>query len=244
MQKLNPNYKAFFLTSIFILLMLISWKCPLTSNLWQSIDIRLAYFFNSFIRYSAFAQNFWAFFNSSTADWLFDGVVLLFFLPYIFSHEKPLRLRAFIEVLILVSLFYILHVVFTICILKKLIVSRCSPSWTLELFDLSSVIHWTFVKVRSKSSFPSDHAYTVLISVISVFHLRGWKWGIYAFIISIPFLLPRSITGAHWFTDVFMGGFLISLFFLACIFYTGFLTYLTNRIFSFFKERKHGKNLR
>ncbi len=80
---------------------------------------------------------------------------------------------------------------------------------------ISEGIDWMFVKDYSRTSFPGDHAVIVLQWIGFLCFFGKLRFGIPATLIAGPFLLPRLIGGAHWFTDEFVGSGSIVLIFLA-----------------------------
>ncbi|MBE8190479.1 MAG: phosphatase PAP2 family protein [Candidatus Thioglobus sp.] len=82
------------------------------------------------------------------------------------------------------------------------------------------------MKDSSSESFPGDHA-TVLLTWLGYclfFRRNRWSWAA-AFLV-IFFSLPRLIAGAHWLSDVLVGGLAIALVALAF----GLFTPVLNRI--------------
>lgn len=184
----------------------------------QTIDIQAAYFFNSFVQTNPFWQNFWAFFNSRASDWLYDGIMIVFALYFILEKEHATRC---VKILLLGLFMLFCHNFFNHYLLQKVLaIQRSSPMDVLpDLFNLSSAIHWTRVKIRSATCFPADHAHTCCMFVIGMFHLMGRKRGTVALVLSVPFIMARLPTGAHWLTDILLGSLLLALFNLTWFFY-------------------------
>ena len=67
------------------------------------------------------------------------------------------------------------------------------------------------MKDASGRSFPGDHASVLLLWAIFLSPFaRGWRrwlvWGL-----TLLFILPRLVSGAHWLSDVLVGGLFLSL---------------------------------
>jgi len=229
--------KSLLISQFIIVFLLLSWNFPPLCHLWEKLDIAAAYFFNSFIQNHKISQNFWAFFNSSLADWLFDITMALFFLPYVFLAQKGQKLKRFIEISLIIFVIVLFYNLFNRGIFEKaIILSRESPFGVLpDLFSLNEVISWTHVKVHSSASYPGDHGYTICMFILSIYFLMGRRQCFFAFLASLPFLVPRLITGAHWVTDILMGSFIMALFILGWLFYTPLFTFLTSKIHSLIK---------
>lgn len=61
-------------------------------------------------------------------------------------------------------------------------------------------------KVTSKDSFPGDHAMVLLFSTVFISYYAGTIYGAISFLIAVIFIMPRLIGGAHWLSDVLVGG--------------------------------------
>lgn len=89
----------------------------------------------------------------------------------------------------------------------------------LEVWDL---------KDESKRSFPGDHASVLLLwgFFLSRFARSALQWLI-VWGVTVLFMLPRLISGAHWASDDYIGGVFLSLLALAWGFYTPYAAWFS-----------------
>lgn len=246
MENINRwQIKPLIYTHLFIFLLAFCYIVPPLRSVVIQFDIKMAYLINSLGKMGFFWQNFWAFFNSPGADWLYDFVMLFFILGYIFHKDEKTKSLKTLHIIYIVLLTIFSYLVINRIFFGKIIhPRRISPTGPLEdLFRLSSVVKWVKIKEYATSTFPADHASTVFMFVISQFHLRGKKWGFYASIASLPFILPRMIAGAHWWSDLFMGSLPIALINQAWLFYTPAFSYLTEKCRWFYGNKQTRKSI-
>ncbi len=216
------NIKVLLIPPTLALLLLLSWKIPLTASLWERCDQAIFSTLNPWIQTSKFWQHFWAFNTSRTMDWIHDvSVILFFFVPAWQPPEKKPRRKTAELLFSLAALALIIALVNGTLFPEFLHCKRKSPT-ALDptSFRLSSVIHWIKVKDLSYESFPGDHGTFILSFAFIAFHLIGRKAGYYAILYSVFFCLPRLITGAHWFTDIFLGSLSIATILTSLLFGT------------------------
>jgi membrane-associated phospholipid phosphatase len=83
---------------------------------------------------------------------------------------------------------------------------RLSPSLVLEpVYKLTELVPWITAKDASSRSFPGDHA-TVLLLFSVFMHVFCGKSYKLLYLLVVIFTLPRLVSGAHWLTDVLIGG--------------------------------------
>jgi len=83
---------------------------------------------------------------------------------------------------------------------------RLSPTLVLEPhYKLTELVPWINAKDASSRSFPGDHATVLLLFSIFIHAFCGRRYA-WIYILVIIFSLPRLVSGAHWFTDVMIGG--------------------------------------
>ncbi|MFS8563375.1 MAG: phosphatase PAP2 family protein [Rhabdochlamydiaceae bacterium] len=119
---------------------------------------------------------------------------------------------------------------------EHLKIPRASPSLVVTpCIRVSENIPWLKTKEKAGSSFPGDHATTVIFFAVSYTFFTGRRLGYYALAYAILRTLPRLIIGAHWFTDVFVGSGTIVLLFSSWALCTPFHFWVTSWIESFLK---------
>ena len=209
------NRKYFILVSILgILFLTSSWIMEPFKSFWVQLDTASFFFLNSWIKTSSFWQNFWALINHKYTDWVFDIVMLSFYIPYIFIGEKKTRLERAKNVLICIIAMALTILLINRYVARKWIhFHRMSPSLVFTHAPrLSEIVTWIKIKVTSRDSFPGDHGTTACIFAISTYLLMGRKIGLIGALVSTFFILPRLIVGAHWLSDVLVGSLSIALF--------------------------------
>lgn len=211
------NTKKFFIIQSLVLFLLLSlfWIEPL-QVLWQKIDSIVFRACNDYLRERPLQQVFWATSNIKITD-LFGALLLVsLFCTFIFEakgEERKRRIVAFLFTLVWfeVSILFCKQVLTPLCEYYK--ISRHSPTVDLHHFvSLSSVIPWLKVKDSSYFCFPADHG-AIVIQWCMLFCFFSDRFrGTVAFLSTLFLLLPRLISGAHWFSDVAVGSLSISLF--------------------------------
>lgn len=83
---------------------------------------------------------------------------------------------------------------------------RFSPTEFPGAVKLSELVSWIKTKDASARSFPGDHAF-VLFATTGFLRIVGGRWrGWSAAAMLVSLVVPRIVVGAHWFTDVAVGG--------------------------------------
>lgn len=233
------GYKRALLICVTFSLLLISFFSRYTFFI-RDIDITLAYFFNDIIRLHPSLHNTCAYLNSKMGNWIYDGVIVLFGVPYVFRGGKHRWLKRFIQILLIVAFSSFCFFVFNRYMTRHLHFKSHSPSGVLaNFFHLAPLIPWTKVKEFSSVSYPSDHGSTIFMFILTTFYLMGRRIGILSIIASIPFALPRLLVGAHWSSDLFLGSLPLALFNLSWFLYTPIFNTLVN----FLLRSIHGLNV-
>ncbi|MBS0586344.1 MAG: phosphatase PAP2 family protein [Verrucomicrobia bacterium] len=213
------------LSSLLILSLSLSifWITPLGRIIFYPIDVALAFAFHSLLKIGPFTWHTFAFFNSQKGDWLFDMVVTAFFIWYCFTAKGSERGKRIIVSISMLLFFFLVYHFYRYLFSRPFRFYSPSPSLVLPNFIyLSDLVSWVKIKDHSGLSFPSGHGNTIFLFWISIFLLMGKRPGFLALLLSIPFLLPRLVVGAHWFSDYLFGSFPLALFNLSLLFYTPF----------------------
>jgi len=204
-------YKRGLFFLFFALLLPLSLFVLPTKSLWASFDSWVFHTCNSFVAHHPIQRIFWALANIKITD-LFGAFFLLgCFMSYIFEAAGQERRKRTAQLLYTILWFEI-----TILLSKQLFITplintlslwRAGPTilFPNTSYFLSKLISWHKIKDVSHSSFPGDHAIIVCQWCALFYYFAGKKWGIPTALLSILFLLPRIISGAHWISDLLVG---------------------------------------
>ncbi|MBF0589826.1 MAG: hypothetical protein HQL53_11935, partial [Magnetococcales bacterium] len=164
---------------------------------------------NGSLAWGSVWQGFWAIANWRPFDLVSGVVVIMLTMQCLrgddggrFVHERLASLALFGLVIAAIKIF-----AFEIVIGEVLNYDRVSPSRVLEgAVFLSKKITWVKAKDASGSSFPGDHAFVLSMMMAFVWIHGRRRMGLLALVCFFPFYLPRLVGGAHWATDVLVGG--------------------------------------
>lgn len=212
----KKNIIRFILFTFLSFFLLLLWVFPLTGAYFDKLDNAVYYFLNGTLENGKTWQLFWAFTNIRFFDLAGGFLILLLLLVHMYTGKslenniEPLeKFTAFI-VFITLAIF-VNKVIFSLS-LDYLNYHRKSPSLMLEGgIRLSEIVTSFEFKDTSKDCFPGDHAAVLLCSAIYFVIYGDKKLGIIALIVLPPFILPRLVVGAHWFTDCLVGSTFILL---------------------------------
>lgn len=236
--KTQWKLKPLFFYHILAALLLITLFSPFTKGFWEVIDVAFFKWINGSLKGHPWWQIFWALANHKLADWVEDLFILTFFIAYVRTAHKTLRVRRIGELVfcilyIAAILFFVNRVLFR----ENIEIPRLSPTLVVDSsVRLSEHIPWMKIKDSASKSFPGDHGTTALLFAASYFILARGRLGILACLYGAFLCLPRLITGAHWFSDIFVGSGAIALIFLSWAFCSPLFQTFVNgweRMFSF-----------
>lgn len=184
-------------------LLFVSWLVPVTRAAWDVFDVAAFEALNATVTWGRGFAAFWAL----TGDRLFDVfsalVLAAFYLAVISRHgmEEFRHGLAFgAATVVLLGL---------VIMLQREMISfpRFSPSLALDSYhSIQDFVGWSRAKEGSNSSFPGDHATVSMLLTLVWWLGYGWRVGLIATGLTIVFSLPRLAAGAHWMTDVLVGG--------------------------------------
>jgi membrane-associated phospholipid phosphatase len=104
---------------------------------------------------------------------------------------------------------------------------RQSPSLVhADAVRLSEIVTWIAVKDRGSTVFPGDHAFVLFAAIGFLCIHAGRALGIVSALVLLPFAVPRLAAGAHWLSDVAVGGLFMAIL-LLCV---GYATPLGNML--------------
>ena len=177
--------------------------------MWQHIDTYVFRTLNDFIRERPLQQVFWACFSIKLTDLIGAVYLVALFLLYIFE-EKGLDRRKRLASLLFTLIWFEITILASKQLLTPLCehfhLSRHSPSVLLhDRVALSTILPWLPVKDSSCFCFPADHGLIVLQWWLLFSYFAGFKRSLLSLPPTIILLLPRLISGAHWFSDLAVG---------------------------------------
>ncbi|MEM7143894.1 MAG: DUF368 domain-containing protein [Verrucomicrobiota bacterium] len=183
-----------------------------SGSFWQTIDVATFEKLNGSLKESRPAQIFWALTNHRAFDLVMAALVGLVYFIFVITapspEEKLERVKGgfYMAVCVVLGL-QIFH--FTL-----FYIDRDSPTLLPVdgAFRLSQLDYITWeVKDGSRRCFPGDHATVLLTITAFMFAYAGWRFGLAVLLIAIFGTLPRIVGGAHWLTDVVVGGATIAI---------------------------------
>ncbi len=195
-------------------MLLFLWIFPLTGVYFDRLDSIVYYSLNSLLKKGENWQLFWAVTNVRIFDIVGGLLVLLLLLFHTYSTQYPERnsennaipSEKFFSFIGFILISIIVNKILFSTGLSLIDYQRKSPSLVLEGgIRLSEIITSFDFKDASKDCFPGDHAAVLLCSTVYFFIFGNKKQGILAGFVLLPFILPRLVVGAHWFTDCLVG---------------------------------------
>ena len=190
-----------------------SWLWPVTRAGWDQLDAAVFFALNGSLASPSPWAHFWAVLNVR----IFDLLPLALLLPFLLWPGLVLarqeRIFACCHLFIILATMLVVRTVFEEIGENLLHWRGLSPSLTLEpAYRLGELYPALDPKDGSKESFPGDHA-GVLMTVVGYLLLqRRNRWTALATGIALFYMLPRLFGGAHWLSDVIVGG-----GFIACV---------------------------
>lgn len=184
-------------------LLFASWMWPVTREWWDLFDIWVFRTMNGTVGVSDIWATIWALTGGRRFD-IFSGLMILSIYLYYIGSGDFARFRHGLALGLTIA-----AMLLAIILLQRLIVSwpRLSPSLVLEGFNsIRSVIPWSVAKEGSDASFPGDHATVTMVLAVFWWLAFNWRFGLVGVALAVFFTLPRLAAGAHWGTDVAIGG--------------------------------------
>lgn len=182
---------------------------------WGAVDRAVFYYFNSRLVPGGLFLKAVAYSNMRVFDVAaFGAMGALYFYYFCGKDNAGRRKMLCLGVLMLLA---------GICIKQAggfIPISHGSPTLALDNANRLSKMTTIVTKDASRNSFPGDHG--MMLMIFAGFMAR--YFGRRAFAVSVPivvlFAMPRIASGAHWFSDVYMGSLAISCITLSWILLT------------------------
>lgn len=194
-------------------LLLGSWILPITKEIWDVVDVWAYRFFNSLLASQSFAYLI-GIASQHLADFIFDLMIGAWLIYAIRSYPWQ-----YVVGLVVTILGYeiITHLYISKGLIPFLVFDRLSPSLVLQGgIDILAQVPFGGIKTAAHYSFPGDHATTYFMAAFFIYMYAGARYGILAMMLASLFCIPRIVVGAHWFTDVFVGGVATAGFLCGC----------------------------
>ncbi len=223
----------FLLCNILAFLIFFSWLNAHSKLYWDLVDYQAVEFLNGSLGQSAnFWNAMWAVLNVRITDFVPLFFILTFFYFDNILFKKGQRLIGLIRFVSLLVLMLIVREGVNFYIDYNHL-NRKSPSLTLEaVIRLSEIYPNINLKDASSNSFPGDHAAILLTWFGYCLFFARNTWSLLAVFLVVFFSLPRLIAGAHWLSDILVGGAGIAFITLAF----GLYTPLLNKVNQFLVE--------
>jgi membrane-associated phospholipid phosphatase len=208
--------------------LLISYVLPSGYESWRNLDSRVFFFLNGSLVDQGAWEWWWAWANTRYQDALvalFIGLCLVY--PVSGFSREDLQKSLFLYVAMMLVLM-VAKVAFSV-VVDLFEWSGQSPTLVLSpAVRLSDLFPGMPIKDASTDSFPGDHAAVLWAwAGFVVLHSRSLRSCLIA---GLPLLmiLPRLVGGAHWTSDVVVGGLVIAIPTLAWTYYSPIVSRLAD----------------
>lgn len=199
----------------------LSWMAPLSRSWWDALDTAVHAFVNPTLAAAGAWQTLWAIANWRPFDLVAAVIIFGFVLAWLREDAGQVhsRLAQFLTFCILLLIGKAVEHL----LLDFTGYRRQSPTLTFpDAVRLSEFVSWISVKDRGSTVFPGDHAFVIFATVGFIRIRMGRATGMLAALILVPFTLPRLVAGAHWLTDIAVGGLGMALVLLSLAYATPF----------------------
>jgi len=203
----------------------LSWHCPFIDStvgaFWQSIDEAVFFNLNGSLGTEKNSWNLiWAIANYRAFDLLAAVFMLVILLMYgRDGTDKDELIRRVGTIFGCIA-----YVVISSQLLKLFIRDLDRNSATIIHEKISVLLGDLYPaidpKVKSKTSFPGDHAIILIGYTVAMFRYGKAKYGVPALVVTLVFALPRLVGGAHWLTDIVVGAGFMIMVGMSIFFYT------------------------
>ncbi|MCZ4280164.1 phosphatase PAP2 family protein [Kiloniella laminariae] len=197
-----------------------------TSELWRAISTDFFYIVNGSLSWGETWQIIWAATNTPLSDKLNGLVMAIPCLWYVTcDRSRPLNLR--LAHMLVMGVAIVVGVYFAKHAFREY--ESLSPSLVLTPFnDLTQLVPWLPSKVSADDSFPGNHAVVAGIYGFFFAIAIGRKYFWLALPIALMGGTARAVAGAHWLSDLLVGGAIHILPLLALAFATPAIRWAQN----------------
>jgi len=213
------RWLPFFAVQIIAIALLWSYLNDTSFLLWRSLDESFFVFLNSSLNPEpGLWETFWAYTSTRIWDLISAFAIMSFYVLNPGTSESRRNFLGFLILLLLLMLFRENLFIF----ISDLVGKVYSPSLVMpDVIRLSELFPDITLKDKSKVSFPGDHAAVTILWCWLMWTQKSSQWvKIAALALTLLLVSPRLISGAHWLTDVIVGGGSLAMFVAAWAFYT------------------------
>lgn len=209
------------------LLLVLSFISPTGFEVWRQLDSAIFFSLNGSLADGGQWAWIWAWANTRYKDMLLALVMLAFLIFPGMGFQRSQLQQALVGFLALMLIMLPIRYFFYE-FSKDLDLSGPSPSITLApAYLLTELFPGISAKDASSRSFPGDHATVLLLWAAYLLMNKRCVGSYLATALAALMILPRLVGGAHWFSDVAVGGFAVALPVLAWAFYSPLVYQLT-----------------
>lgn len=229
------NLGTFIKCYIAAFLLVASLYLPMTAPYWAAVDNWVFYRFNGSLADNAIWAQFWAYTNIHLTN-VIAGIIMVSLILWHVYADRSTSLASRLNAFFNIAFFVLLAIAISKTGFRDF--ENPSPSYVLEPFyNLNEHYAHIDAKIRTNHSFPGDHGVTTLLySALACFFIRKRNIAIFIVLFAIANNLPRLFSGAHWLSDVIVGGGAITLAILPFAIATPFAFY-TEKVFSFLQHK-------
>lgn len=185
------------------IVLVATWAWVPTRLGWDALDLWVFGVFNHSLADGPDWQRFWAYANHRGADLLAMTAFGILFVAFAARGRDSSFLHR-----VLMGGFAVLVTSVVVFVSEKLFkdFGRLSPSLAVEgAIRLRDLVPDVRFKDASRSCFPGDHGTAVICLTAFAWRYAGRAFGLGATVLSVIFVLPRLVVGAHWATDLLVG---------------------------------------
>lgn len=197
------------------LCLLLSWLLPSSHQLWVELDTWFFWQMNGSMVDRPTWQYIMALANHRMADLVPASLVALLYLHFCLKGKNKEQVNQRITYGVTIfCLLLVTIVVFKFGIFEFLLrhfsltdlLPRRSATYIFDnTVRLDEIFPSINSKVTSKDSFPGDHATVLIFFTVFITFYAGHIYGGITLMLSLIFILPRLVGGAHWLSDILVG---------------------------------------
>lgn len=229
-RQWNPS--ALLRNHVLAFLLLGSFILPEGQALWRQLDHSIFFALNGSLEDTTSWARFWAWANVRSSD-IATGMIMIISLTFPGLGMRRVQLQGAFIGFIFVLLFVMFPIRYALHALADVYgLTGPSASLTLEpAFRLSELAPDIPAKDASLHSFPGDHAAVLWCwAGVLIYNMKQRALCWVPIMIAMAFMLPRIVGGAHWASDILVGGGFVGLLTLSWCFHTPLVQQVTDAL--------------